>query len=116
MFFQVHQADHFLDAILDLGTARLAHAQAKPDVLSHRHIGEQSVRLKYHPHVALIGRLVCDIGAVQRNRAIGWALKSCDHTQGRCFSAARGTQERNKLALFHIEVEILNGVCVSELL
>jgi hypothetical protein len=110
MRLQIHQADHFPDAIFYVRVFHLSNAQAKGDILKDRHIGKQGIGLKDHTHVSLVRRLVGKVGTVQRDGATRRSFKARHHAKRRRFSTSRGSKERNELALIDIEIEILNGV------
>ncbi len=114
ILIQVDQAEHLADALLDLGLGGLAHLQPKTDVLPHRQVGEQGIRLEHHAHVALVGRLVGNIFLVQRYPALRGQLKTGDHAQRGSFATARRAQEGNKFAFFHVQVEVFDNRGIAE--
>ncbi len=99
---------HFLHALFDGSLRFLVDLHAEADVLCNGHVREKCIGLKDHAHIALVGRLVGDIGIIERDLAGGGDLKAGDHAQSGRFAAAGRTEEGNELALFHIQIEILN--------
>jgi len=108
MLFQVHQFEHFPDAFLSIRFVHLANFQTEADVLTDGQIREEGIGLEHHAHIALIGRFLGDVLAVQGDGTGIDRFKSGDHAQGGGFTAAGRSEEGHKFALFHLEVEILH--------
>ena len=63
------------------------------DIFKDIQVGEDSVALKDHRHIALIRGLLVDLFAIQNNSPGGGKLKAGDQSQGSGFSAAGRTQQ-----------------------
>jgi hypothetical protein len=72
--------------------------RAVADVLQHRHVRKERIRLEHHADVALVRGAQRDVGAADRNAAARHRLEARDHPQRRRLAAARGTQQRHELA------------------
>ena len=114
-FLEVDQGQHFLHALFDRGVGFPADAQAVTNVLGDVHIREQGICLKNHTHIALVGSLIGYINVVDDDLSRCGNFEAGDHSQGGRFTTPRGAEERNELALFHIQVEITNCRNASEL-
>src|SRR5207244_6388547 len=51
-----HDVEDAVDLVADLSTRQAADLEAEADVLSHRHVGPDRVRLEDHRHAALLAR------------------------------------------------------------
>ena len=76
--------------------------QAIAYILRYGHIREESIRLKDHSYVPLVWSLIGDNNIVNGDITRCGSFKSRDHSQGGRFPAARGTQERDELALLNL--------------
>ncbi len=106
---QAHHVERFLDAPCPLLLRQLAHAQAEGDVVGNRHMRKERVGLKDHRGVPPMRRHVVHALVVEEDVAAVWRDKSRDHTQRRRLAAARGAEQRDELAVRHVEVDVLHG-------
>ncbi len=85
----------------------LLELKRKRHVLVHRHVGVQSVALEHHGNVTVLGCHVVDALAVDEHVARGNVLQAGNHAHRRGLTAARGTNEDDKLLVVNSEVEVL---------
>ena len=96
--FQPHGLQHFGAAGLAGGLVFFGF-QAAEHVLLHGHVGEQGVVLEQQTHIALLGRQVDALSAVEQHPAIQhdaplvWPDDACNAAQGHAFAAAGRTQK-----------------------
>ena len=112
----VHQSQHFLNASLNVTGGQTVLLQAKGDVLRHRHVREQRVRLKHHIDRPLVGRHVSDVYTVEENTALCWALKACQHAQEGRLSGAGASEQGEDFTLMDLQGHIVNSDGFVELL
>src|SRR5207253_11166436 len=97
-----HHVEDAVDLVADLSTRQAADLEAEADVLGHRHVGPDRVRLEDHRHAALLrgqrapGR--GDRAPVQLDGALARVEKAGDHAQGGGLAAARRAEQRDELA------------------
>ena len=106
---QMDDVEHLGDGALDVGRRLAGDLQPEADVVGDCHVGEQGIGLKHHAHVALIGRFLRDVLAVDDDSATRRPFKARDHAQGGRLAAAAGSQKRDKLAAGYRQVEIVHG-------
>ena len=94
----------------------LLDAQPEADVVGHGHVREQRVGLEDHAHVALVGRQVRDVLAVDLDAARVGVLEAGDHAQRRRLAAAGRPEEGDELAALGGEDEVLDRGEGAELL
>src|SRR5215216_4490985 len=82
--------------------------QTEGHIGTHRHVWKQRVALKYHAHVAPIGREIRDITALNANCACTGGHEPSNHPQCRGLAAAGGAKECDHLAILHIEVQAVD--------
>jgi hypothetical protein len=66
-------------------------------------VSEQGERLEHHAGWPAIGRYIRDVGAAQAHRSARRHLETRKHANQRRFTAARGTDYREKLSRTNIE-------------
>ncbi len=106
---QVDEVQHLADPALDRRLVDLAQPQAEGDVVEHREVGEQRVVLEDESDVAAMRRPVVQSPAAQRDGALGQRLESRDAAKRRRLAAAAGAEEREELALHHLEGQGADG-------
>ena len=94
--------------VRDLRRATAAHLEAEGDVLRDGHVREQRVALEDEPHVAPVGRHAGQILAADEDLAARLRRQARDHPQRRRLAAARGPEERDQLALRHVELDVVD--------
>ena len=90
------------------GCSRLGHladGQAEADVLGDVEVGEQGVALEHHRHVALRGRTVGHVGAVDQHPAGADPLEAGRQPQRGRLARAGRTEHADRLAVADVEVE-----------
>src|SRR5690606_23496197 len=91
----IDEVERPLDPLLGDVLRLFAHLQRKREVLANRHVREQRVILEDHADVALIGRRVCDVDAVDDDPAGRRAGESGQHHQ-RCRLSRPGRAEQGE--------------------
>ena len=84
----------------------LAQGEGKGHVFVDGHVAVQGVGLEDHGHVAVLGRGVGDVLAVQQQLAFRNVFKTGHHPQGGGFAAAGGTDQDDELPVLHFQVEV----------
>ena len=98
------------DAPLDLGPRQAPHLQREGEVPAHVLVRVESVALEDHRHVALGGREAVHLRAVDAHRSAGRLVETGDEIQGRRFAAARGTHQRQELAVGDLQRQLAQRV------
>ena len=99
---QAHLGNEELAALLLVGLAHAAFAQAEADVLRHREPGKERVALEHH---AAVGARAIDALAVEQHLAGGRKVEPRDDAQQRRLAAARGAEDGDEVVLAHLEVD-----------
>ena len=97
--------EDFIDAAPDLVLGQMAVFEAEGDVLAHGHVRKDGIVLEDHADVALVGRDVVDDPSVEGDGAALDGVEAGDHAQQRGLAAAGGAEQREELALAHVEAE-----------
>ena len=71
-------------------------------------MGKQRIGLEDHADIAVGRRQMCDVGAVDQDRAARCPLQPGDQPQGRGLAASRRTKERDETALLDDEGDIVD--------
>ncbi|MNE68713.1 hypothetical protein D3C80_1643900 [compost metagenome] len=74
------------------------HAQAKRDIVEHRHMAEQRVVLEDKTDFTVAGVQAAHVGSVEANMSAALMFKTGDNTQQRGFTRARRSQQRHHLS------------------
>ena len=106
----LHQVQHGLNPLLDLGLGNLPELEAVGHVVKHIVMREQRIALEHHGGVALVGGQLVDGLAAQVDFALVRALKAGHHAQRRRLSAAGGAQKRHEAARRNVQRHIMHGV------
>ena len=101
---------------LDLGVLDALAAQPEGDVLVDRQVREQRVVLEDRVDVALVGRQPGDVLALELDQPGRRLLEAADHPQGRRLAAAGRPEEAEELAVLDLEVDVVDGDRIAELL
>ena len=107
-----HEVGHFAHALFARFHGHLLHARTELDVLGHRLVREQGVRLEDHADAPIAGVDVVHDPAVDDDLARGGFLETRDHAQRGRLAAARGADDDDELAFLDGEVEVLHGLDV----
>ena len=92
------------------------HLQAEGHVVVDAHMRVERVVLEHHRDVAIHRRQVVDDLVVDQDAAGGDRFQPGHHPQGRGLAAAGGADEDHELLVADIEVHVLDGVNLVELL
>ena len=113
---ELHRLQHAHDLVADLLLGQPAHLERKGDVLEHVHVRPDRVGLEHHAEVALVGRdedplaRRVDEASGDLDLARGRLLQPGDRAQRRGLAAAGGAEQREQLALRHVERHVLRGL------
>ena len=105
---QVDHGQHLLDAARDRGLPHSLDRQAEPDVLGNRQMREERRRLEDEADVSGARRQERHVLVVKPDAAAGRLHEPRDHPQGRRLAAAGRAEERDELAIGHVEVELVD--------
>jgi hypothetical protein len=92
-----------------LRRAHAAVSQPVRDVVEHRQVREQRVRLEDRVDVALVRRQGAHVAAADEDRAVVGLLEAGDQPQRRRLAAARRPEQRQELAVANGEVDAVDG-------
>jgi hypothetical protein len=111
---------HEFQKLLDPASAgrfvHLPHPEAVGDVVSDGEMGKESERLKDHPEIALVGRLLGDIFLFQNNSTPRRPFQAGDEAQQCGLAASRGSKKADQSAVGNVKVHILDGHHGAEML
>src|SRR5581483_4635231 len=123
---ELHDREHALDALAQLGAARpppaRQHLERERDVLEHVHVRPDRVRLEHHPEPALVRRHADpplrgeEHAARDRDRPLVGRLEPRDRAQRRRLAAAGRAEQREELALVDLERDVVDGEHAAVLL
>ena len=102
---QTHDAQHFVDTVVDLLLIDIGHPKAKGDVFIYIQMREQSIALEDGVDLPLIGRHVRDLLSVKQHTAGSGRQEAADDPQSGGFTAAGRAQQREKFMVIKIEVD-----------
>src|SRR5690606_29205834 len=77
-------------------------------ILGNGKMGEESIVLKDHADIALVGRRIGNGLAGYRDAAAGYVFKASQHHEDGGFTRARWPQQGDELALFDVEAEVFD--------
>ena len=104
---QIHLFGDGVHLFRDLRLAQLFDLQTEGNVVPHGHRGEQRVALEHDADVALFDGHVGDVLALHPHRAADRLDKAGDGAQRGGLAAAGGAEEGEKLALLHMDVDVV---------
>ena len=110
---ELHQIEHFHHALANLVLGNLLHLEAVGDVVEDGHVRKQRVALEHGVHVALERLLIGHVGAGKQNLARRGLLKAGNHAQRRRLARAGRAQNRQELALLHIDGQVLDHMVLA---
>ena len=110
---ELHQVEHLHHALANLVLGNLLHPQAVGDVVEDGHVRKQRVALEHRVHVALERLLIGHVGAGKQDLACSGLLKAGDHTQRRRLTRAGRAQNRQELALLHIDGQVFDHMVLA---
>jgi hypothetical protein len=100
---ELDQAEHFLDAAVDLVLRRVGDLEAEGDVVVYRHVREEGIGMEDHADVALVQLERALILAGDRQRTCARGFEAGDHAQHGGLAATRRSQEGDELALLDLD-------------
>ena len=102
---QFDQRQRFFHAHRALAAGHAVHLQAVTHIVSHAHVREHGVILEHHVDWALVGRNIRHVLPVDQDAAFRWHFEPGQHAQQGGLAAARGPQQREELALPHLQID-----------
>lgn len=108
--FDLQRTGNFSHGGFTFCLADFAHFQPERDVALHCHVWVERVALEHHSDVAVFGVNVVDHLPIQPNGAVCDGLQPCNDVEQRGLSAARGTQQDEELAVFHIKGDVFQNL------
>src|SRR5829696_6443033 len=102
------------DPPLGLALVDVLEPQPEGDVVGHVEEREQGVALEDGVDLALVGRGAGHVGPVEQDAAVGGLLEPGDQSQGGRLAAARGAEQGEELAPWHLQVDAVHGGDVLE--
>src|SRR5262249_24834962 len=86
--------------------------EAVADVVGDAHVGEQGVRLKHHPDIALLDRDIRHVGVVEEHASAGVrTLEAGDDAQHGGLAASGRSEKNEGLTTRSRERDRLQGAC-----
>ncbi|MCD6672124.1 MAG: hypothetical protein LT106_04650 [Burkholderiaceae bacterium] len=113
---QANELQRRRDPLAYLGRGEAAHAQTECDVLEARHVREERVALEDHSEIPPEGRDLVHAPAVDHHLAGVGRMKAGNEVQGGRLSAARRAEQRDELAVGHVEIDPLENLRRAEIL
>ena len=104
---KAYQTQHTHDLLRDNVLRLLLDGQAEGDVVVDVHVREERVFLEYGVDLALVGRDVHDVLAVEEDLALGGLQEAAEDTQQRRLAAAGGTEQGDELVFVNIQADAL---------
>ncbi len=110
---ELDEIEHLLYALVDLLLVELPFAQAEGDVVTHGHMWEKRLALEHHRGSAVVRRSGSHLCAVDVNLALIRLFKSGDHAERGCFPTAGGSEQGDKRAVRHVQIDAVDGPHVA---
>ena len=104
---ELHELEHLRYLLLNLGGRDFLHTQGEGDVLKDVEMGEKRIALKHGVDVALMRWKGSDVLAEKEHVALVGLLKTGDDPQCGGLTAAAWTQERYKLVVIDIQIDMV---------
>ncbi len=105
---ELHHVERLLDALLLDRLVERQTAQAVADVVLHRHVRKQRVRLEHHVDGPLVRRHRAHFGPVDADAAAARVCEARQHPQQRRLAATGCPDEREHLALVDIQRDVVD--------
>ena len=103
LLLHAHQSHGGFHPTAQLGPGHATHAQAKADVVAHRHVRKQRIVLKDHAKTPVLGFQQVNALVVKPNGATGHGQQARNAIQCRRLATTRRPQKRNKFPPLDIE-------------
>jgi hypothetical protein len=110
---QIEDARGLVDRLVDIGFGCLAQLQSERHVVAHAHVRIQRIALEHHGDITVARRQVVDNTIADAHLAARDLLQSGDHAQRRGLAAARRADEADELAIFDVQVQVVDGECAA---
>ena len=104
---KAYQTQHTHDLLGDNVLRLLLDGQAEGDVVVDVHVREERVFLEHGVDLALVGRDVHDILAVEEDLALGGLQEAAEDAQQRRLAAAGGTEQGDELIFVNVQADAL---------
>src|SRR5439155_19339234 len=106
---QTDEGKRFVDAARRLGAVDAIHLEPERDVVVHRHVREERVRLEDGVDRTLVRRQRVNPVPAQPDRPVAWSDEAADQVELRRLAATRGAEQAEELAVRDLEVELADG-------
>jgi hypothetical protein len=113
---QLDQRQHVGHALGDFRGRQLVLLQTEGDVLLHRHVRKQRIRLEHHVDRPLVRRNARHVRAIDPDAAAGGFLETGEHAQQRGLAAARAAEQAEQFLLIDLQRNVVDRDEVAELL
>ena len=114
LLLHAHQSHRGIHPPAQLGPRDTPHAQAKADVVAHRHVRKQGVALEHHAKTPLLGLEQIDALVIEPNGATGHGQQPRDAVQRRRLATARRPKQRHEFAALDIERDPIERLEVAK--
>ena len=105
---QMQQLQRLTRALFDFCLRQLLQLQAKGYILPYAQMRKQRIALKHHGNIAFTRRNVVDSCSAHEQIALCDFLKARNHAQRRRLAAAGRPQQNQALALFYLQIQIVD--------
>ena len=116
LVLHLDQRQHPVDLALDRRLVGPRDLQPEGDVLAHRQVREEGVALEDRVDLALVGRQVGDVLAVEQDPPLVGLLEPGQDPQQRRLAAARGAEQREELPAPDRQRHPVHGADLAEVL
>ena len=106
----LQQARRIIDTPVDFGLGHADVFQAKAEILAHRHVGIERIRLKHHGNATIGSGRLDNARVVNPYVAVGDILQAGDQAQERRLPATGWADEDDKFAIFNVEIDAGNDL------
>ncbi|MNI43116.1 hypothetical protein D3C73_974360 [compost metagenome] len=107
--------EDFVDALFDLGLRYLTIAQGEGEIVEHGHRVVDDRKLENLGDVALLGRELRHVLAVEQDATVGWRQQARDDVEKRRLSAAGRPQQRIGAAILPFVMDFLQRIVAGSL-
>src|SRR5713101_476389 len=111
---EADELEQLTDAPRALALVPAADLQAELDILRGAHVREERVRLEHHSHVALVGRDVRDVLAVDDDPSVVGPVEAGDEAERGRLAAAGRAEQREELALPQLDLDSVERLDAAE--
>ena len=113
---ELDEGEHLPDPGLHLAVLDALATQPEGDVLVDRQVRKERVVLEDRVDVPPVGRQPRHVLAMELDQSGRRLFEAADHPQGGRLAAAGGTEEAEELGIFDLEVDVVDGDHITELL